>query len=51
MAMRIASAARISVERCGRVVADTETGASSSSENGFSSPPVSDSRPPSWIRS
>ena len=31
--------------RCGKVAAETETGASSSSENGFSRPPVSASRP------
>ena len=37
-AMTIASAARMKVERCGSVVAETETGASSSSENGFCKP-------------
>jgi hypothetical protein len=45
------SAARMKVERCGSVVAETETGARSSSENGFSSPPVRASRPPSCRQS
>ena len=50
-AMAMASAASMKVERCGSVVAETETGASSSSEKGFCSPPVSTSKAPSCARS
>src|SRR5215217_1872419 len=50
-AMMAASRAMKNVARCGSVVAETETGASSSSEKGLCNPPVRASSPPSCSRS